>query len=261
MKRTIILITVSLALATSTANAYELIAFWHFNSVTEAGVLEQINGLGTSEAKSGYSKDAGAATVAKLSAWNDASDPSKGNLYGTNGGDSNQNFGAYGQGETSNWPSVVPNPAAGHSLQIVGSNNNNRSFIIELDDAITGCVLSYATRRGTSNYFTTQTIAWSTDNGATWTNAGTGSASSSDSWNTVSISLGDVFAKTSGSEKNLIRVTLSGASGDTGYNRFDNVRVDGTIVPEPMTMIFLAFSSLCLLAPGKIHRNKKQGGR
>lgn len=257
MKRTIFLIIVSLALATTSASAYELIAFWHFNSVTEAGVLEQINGLGTSAAKLGYGKDAGAATVAKLSAWNDASDPSKGNLYGTNGGASNQNFGANGSGETSNWPSVVPNPVSGYSLQIVGSNNNSRSFIVELDDAIKDCVLSYATRRGSSNYFTTQTIDWSTDNGVTWTNAGNGSALSDTSWNTVSITLGDVFAKTSGSEKNLIRVALSGASGDTGYNRFDNVRVDGTIVPEPMTMIFLAFSSLCLLAPGKMHRNKK----
>lgn len=257
MKRTILLITFGLALATSTANAYELIGFWHFNSVTEAGVLEQINGLGTSAAKLDYSKDAGNATVAKLSAWNDVSDPSKGNLWGNNGGASNQNFGANGSGETSNWPSVVPNPVAGYSLQIVGSNNNNRSFIIELDDAIAGCVLSYATRRGSSNYFTNQTIAWSTDNGVTWTNAGTGSALSDTGWNTVSVSLGDVFAKTSGSEKNLIRVTVSGASGDTGYNRFDNVRVEGTIVPEPMTMALLAFSSLCLLTPGKARRVKR----
>lgn len=253
MKRMILLTLVGLALTAGTANA-ALVAYWHFNGEAEAGALDQLTAFGTSGNKLEYAKDSGTG-VAELSVWGTA-DTSEGNLYGSNGGAQPNNFGAIA-GTTVN---ALTGVVAGYSLEISGRQNEGKYFLVELDDGISSCVLTYATMRSataptTTNPFTTQTIAYSTTNGVganAWTNWGTITPQYLSGFQTATVNLGNVFQNTWGHEKNLIRITVSGTSPtgvDIGYNLFDNVQVNGTIThpaPEPATVTLLALGSLLL---------------
>ncbi|NLX13520.1 MAG: hypothetical protein GXY44_07700 [Phycisphaerales bacterium] len=251
MKRTLIITVLGLALTAGVANA-DLIAYWHFNDVTEAGALDQIDGLGTSAAKTAYTMDDGTGSGAVISAWDDGSAP-VGTLVGTNGGAASNNFGA-DAGTTVNATNGTP---AGSGLQVAGSDNNGASIIIKLDDALWNCVLSYASSR-TTNGHATQTIDYSTDGGSNWENWGIINpqvGTTTPSWGTATVNLGDVLDNTSGA--NMIRITLAQVGGqfpDYASTWFDNIQVKGDSVPEPMTMAFLALGSVCLLVTGKTRR-------
>jgi len=230
-------------LLAASANATN-IAFWHFDDQTNLGTsLYRINPLGTTDAKTEYSKDIGTG-AAEISVWGDA-DVSEGNLVGTNGvasGSTDNNFGSF-QGNTLN--DIRDPQNAGGSLSIIGTSNNSHYFLIELDDVIQNCVLSYATR-GTATGYDTHTLDYSTDNGATWHARESHAANKTATWAVHTVAFGDVFNQTSGHESNLIRMTVSGATGTSGNNRFDNILVTGTIVPEPAALALLAFGGLFL---------------
>ncbi len=258
MKRIVILTVVGLALATSIANA-ELIAYWHFNDVTTGvGTLSRINGFGTTTNMLEYAKDTGSGTYAGISAWNDG-DTTVGTLYGSNGGGSTDNFGA----TTGTTVNATAGANAGYALQIAGDDNNNNYFIIELDDAIESCVLTYASSRSASGH-AQQNIAYSIDGGSSWTSWGNitpQSGTTGPSWGLVTVNFGDVFKNTWGSEKNLIRITVTevpqgAAYPNNGSSYFDNIQINGDIVPEPMTMAFLALGSVGLLITGKARRDR-----
>ncbi len=241
MKKMICVLSV-LALCGFAASA-ENIAFWNFNDSTNLGTsLYQINPLGTVGAQTDYPNDLGTGT-AEISVWQAPGDTSFGNLFGTNGGAENQNFGSYA-GNVLN--DISPTPTAGGSFSILGTENNGRYFLIELDDAIEDCVLTYATR-GTGTGFNTHSYSYSTDNGASWTFFESHAAQQTSTWVLHTVNFGDVFAATSGHENNLIRVTLSGATSTNGNNRFDNILIAGTIVPEPTSLLLLALGAVGLL--------------
>lgn len=258
MKRTIILTVLGLTLAAGSVHA-DLVAYWHFNSVTEAGALDRINGLGISTGMLEYAKDAGTGSAAGLSAWNDG-DTTVGTLSGANGGAASDNFGA-GVGTALN---ASGGAVAGNGLQIAGDANNNKYFIIGLDDAIESCVLTYASSRSASGH-AQQNIAYSIDGGSNWTSWGNitpQSGTTSPNWRVETANLGDVFKNTWGPEKNLIRITVTtvtaGANQDFASSYFDNIQINGDIVPEPMTMAFLALGSVGLLITGKARRARGQ---
>jgi hypothetical protein len=219
------------------------IAVWNFNDATAldpGGSLWRINPLGEPGGELEYASDHGIG-VAELSAWG-AGDASEGNLYGTNGSASaspTQNFGGYA-GNTLN---AYGSDVAGDALAMLGSLNDGRYFLLELDNAISGCVLTYATR-GTATGYSNHVFDYSTDNGATWTNWGTLAANKTSTWTTTTVNFGEVFASTSGHESNLIRITVTGGGGTNGNNRFDNMRINGTIVPEPASLILFVLAGL-----------------
>jgi hypothetical protein len=214
------------------------IAYWNFNDASPLdpnGSLWRINPLGPPENPLEYARDFGIGT-AELSVWG-TGDSSEGNLYGTNGSASSsptQNFGGY-SGTTLN---AQHGDSAGDSLAMLGSNNDGRYFLLEIDDAISGCVLTYATR-GTSTGYSNHVFDWSTDNGTTWHNWGTLAANKTSTWTITTVNFVDVFAGTAGHESNLIRIMVTGGGGTNGNNRFDNILISGTVVPEPASILLL----------------------
>ncbi len=233
MRKLVCILGVWMACAAAVNADY--VAFWNFNDTTNVGTnLWRINPLGTVGNEAEYTRDIGLGG-ARISVWGSGG----GNLAGTNGGTESQNFGSY-TGTTLN--DISGTPTAGGSLSILGTDNNDRSFVIKLDDPIDNCVLTYATR-GTSTGFGIHQFAYSTDGGLTWQEYGTLDANKTSSWLVFTKDFGSVFAATSGPNTNLIRITVSGAASHNGNNRFDNILVSGTIVPEPAGLLLLALGA------------------
>lgn len=235
-----LLILGTLVLCAGAACADE-IAYWNFNDVSPVpgadpnAPLWRINPLGAPDNMLEYLRDYGVG-AAELSVWG-TDDPSEGDLFGTNGSSSQSpthNFGGF-SGTTLNGR---PGEVAGDSLAIIGSENAGHYFLLELDDAITGGVLTYATR-GTSTGFNYHNIDYSTDNGATWFDLALLSSNPTSTWQVFTVNIGDVFANTYGHESNLIRIMVEGGGGSNGNNRFDNITISGTIVPEPASLLLL----------------------
>lgn len=240
-------IGLALLVGAASANAAN-IAFWNFNNSTNVtGVstdLWRINPFGTSSAKTDYSKDTGDG-AGRISVWGTGT--AAGNLSGNNGDfptpNANNNFGSY-TGATLNDIGVPQ--VAGSSLSMTGSDNNGRSFLIKLDDKLSGVTLSYATR-GTSTGYATHTIDYSTDGGATWAALESHAANKTSTWAVHTVNVGNIFQSTYGFDKNIIRISVAGATSTNGNNRFDNILVTGTIVPEPATMSLLGLAGLAML--------------
>jgi hypothetical protein len=137
--------------------------------------------------------------------------------------DNTDNFG----GSTMDAPTF--SSTAGDAFCVVGSNNNASSFIINASTlGFKDIQLTYTTR-GTASGFTTHTIDYSLD-GTNYTNITsiTGRTATSFSLQTISfISL----AAANNNPNFKIRITVSGASSSSGNNRFDNIRITGTISP------------------------------
>jgi hypothetical protein len=217
------------------------IAYWNFNDVSPVpgsdpnAPLWRINPLGSPDNMLEYVRDYGVG-AAELSVWG-MGDPSEGDLVGTNGSPNlnpTNNFGGF-TGTTVNGR---PGEVAGDSLAIIGSENSGRYFLLELDEAITDGVLTYATR-GTGTGYSFHNIDYSTDNGATWFDLAYLNANMTSAWQPFTVNIGDVFASTYGHESNLIRITVESGGGTNGNNRFDNITISGTLVPEPASLLLL----------------------
>jgi hypothetical protein len=243
MKRMVCVLGVLVLFATM-ASAAE-IAYWNFNNTTNLGGpstdLWRVNPWGAPGTEAEYQKDYGDVSGAELSVWG-ALDPSEGNLVGTNGGVANNNFGSF-TGTTTN---AQHGDIAGSSFSPVGNGNNGKYFLIEFDEAVTGLVLTYATR-GTGTGYDTHWFDYSTDNGATWISAGSLPANKTSTWSTLTVNFGNVFQSTFGHESNLIRLTVTGATSTNGNSRFDNMLLTGTIVPEPASLVLLGLGAVALL--------------
>jgi hypothetical protein len=118
---------------------------------------------------------------------------------------------------------------AGEAFCIVGSNNNSVSFIINASTlGFKDIQLTYATR-GTASGFTDQTIDYSLD-GTNYTNSTTITGRNVTSFSLQTISFVSLTAANNNPNFK-IRITLSGASSTSGNNRFDNIRITGTVSP------------------------------
>jgi hypothetical protein len=230
-----------LVVSVAVANA-DNIVFWNFHDTTNlggTGDLWRINPFGVVGAETEYASDFGVGT-GELSVWG-TEDASEGNLVGTNGGPANNNFGSF-TGTTLN---DVSGSTDTSSFSPVGSGNNGHYFLIEFDDALQGAVLSYATR-GTATGFASHIFDYSTDGGATWTYFTTLAAQMTSTWVVKSVDFGDLFINTSGHESNMIRFAVDGATSVSGNNRYDNILVAGTIVPEPTSLLLLGLGAVAL---------------
>ena len=225
----------TLAIGTMTVAANAELAFWNFNDTTDLGTsLEQINPLGSAGSETTYSNDSGSLS-ARISAWGGGA--TDGNLSGTNGvvaGTTANNFGSF-VGTTDGDMGT----GSGGSLSIIGTANNGNYFTIAFDSAVANLTLSYWTR-GTGTGYDTHTLSYSTDGGTNLTQIDTHAANQTSTWAEHTFDFGSVFDSTSGSDMNVIYVMVSGASGTSGNNRFDNI----SLVPSPGALALLGLAGL-----------------
>jgi hypothetical protein len=113
-----------------------------------------------------------------------------------------------------------------------GLVNNGRSFTIRAStEGYDGIVMNTATRR-TAEGYTSQAIAYSVDGGQTFTSVTTINDLPIDTYVTREVS----FAGVQGAANNpnfQIRVTVTGATHASGNNRWDNLRITGTVAAAP----------------------------
>jgi hypothetical protein len=248
MRKLIIVAAALTVVGMSAAAQADVIAYWNFNNGVNLGGSTgcfSLTSIGSPTASAEYPSDFGTGT-AELSVWNTGGgDSSEGNLVGPNGtgGTVASNMICSFAGTTLN---SLNADASGGSLSPVGSAQNGLSFLVEVDSAVSGAALTYATR-GTGTGYNTHTFEYSTDGGANWTSLGSQASNQTATWSTTTLNLGNLFAGTSGHESNMIRVTITGASSTNGNNRFDNMQLTGTLVPEPATMSLLALGALALI--------------
>jgi phosphatidylserine/phosphatidylglycerophosphate/cardiolipin synthase-like enzyme len=121
---------------------------------------------------------------------------------------------------------------AGQSFAVQGGTalaNNGRHFDVNFSTrGHEDIVFSYATR-GTASGFNSQRAEFSVDGGQTWTFIGQETDSRNTSFFLVRYDLSG-FTALNNAANAIIRITLNGATNDTGNNRFDNIAVEGTFV-------------------------------
>jgi hypothetical protein len=215
----------SLFLAFTEASQAALLAGFNFNNNTVGSPtsnLGTLNTTGTAEVFNSTTEILSPAThgVRASTATIDLS-----GIGGSMGGTPSNNWGTFA-GSTEN---AVTGDSSGAALAVVGSGNNNASFVITVSTlGYEDVVLTYATR-GTSSGFSTHVWAYST-NGTDFTNVATITGRTSTSFSTQTVDLSSVSAADNLSTL-WFRVTLSGATATNGNNRFDNIQINA--VPEP----------------------------
>jgi hypothetical protein len=225
MKKIIQLITAAGVLAASSLSAQNLISYWDQNSNSLPG------GFGFLPADFPQSADQGSGTL------------TIGNfdmtVDGTTGAYSYiQSFG----GSTTN---ALAGVASGGSLSPqggvdVGGAFSNNGMYIDLNVStagFAGVTVSWA-QRGTSTGFDSRSFSYSADGGGSFNvvNVDTGALGST--WTTQTYDLSAITAIDDNMDV-VFRITLDGATGGNGNNRFDNILVTAA-VPEPATYAALA---------------------
>lgn len=110
-----------------------------------------------------------------------------------------------------------------------GANNSNNGMSILISVSTEGfedIVVSWA-QRGTNTGFNSRQFAWSADGGTTFTDFGSDSGTLGSSFQVQAYGLVGV-SELNDNANVVFRITLDGATGATGNNRFDNIRVAGT---------------------------------
>ena len=122
------------------------------------------------------------------------------------------------------------------ALALANLSANGKSMIISLD--MTGyqdLVLSLATR-GTSTGFNTHDWAWSTD-GVNYTSLISNAANQTSTWSTETVDFTGTGLDNAPTA--YISLTVNGATGTTGNNRFDNILLNVSAIPEPTSLSLL----------------------
>ncbi len=116
----------------------------------------------------------------------------------------------------------------GGSLSPQGcADTANNGMYIELAVSTVGYqapVISWA-QRGTASGFDSRQFAWSDDGGDSFTGVGSDEGTLGSSWVLAEYDLAGIDSLADNPDV-VFRITLDGASGATGNNRFDNIRID-----------------------------------
>ncbi len=155
----------------------------------------------------------------------------------------------FGSGTSDNWGSFggttvgqVVGSFPGGSLSITGSGNNGSFFDIVAD--LTGWQdidVTWA-NRGTGTGFNSRTVSVSTD-GVNFTQIYTSAGALGSSF---TAELADAGALLDGASNAIIRFTVDGATSGSGNNRFDNIALNGTAIPEPAGIALLVLGGLLI---------------
>ena len=118
-----------------------------------------------------------------------------------------------------------------------GTDAGNNGGYIQFAFDMTGLmdlVVSYDSR-GTSTGFSTHTWSWGTD-GVTFTNFDTLSDRTSTTFTTLTL---DPLTALNNVSTAFLRVTVDGATASNGNNRFDNIQLNASAIPEPTSGLVL----------------------
>lgn len=136
---------------------------------------------------------------------------------------------------------------AGNSLSLIAaSGTTGNGTFLTLQVSLSGLanpLLEFATQ-GTATGFTSNQLAWSVD-GSTFTDFGS-AYDAPDSYALQSFDLSTVDALDHAASA-WLRLTFDGATGTTGNNRLDNLRITTTPAPEPSALMLVAGGSLLTL--------------
>lgn len=183
-------------------------------------------------APAGYDPGVGVPNAANYGAYIDVSGLAGDNF--TSG--TNDNWGSFG-GTSANMPG---GSFAGGSLSVTGSGNNNRSFSIVADlSGWQNISVSWA-QRGTSTGYSTREVEVSTD-GVNFTSIYAEAGVLGSSWIVETAAAGNLL---DGASMAIIRFTLNGASSTNGNNRFDNIVLEGTVIPAPASLALAGLGGL-----------------
>ncbi len=208
-----------------------LLAYWNFNGLTTS------TNNGTTYVPSSGSQSGTASLTVGVNSSDNA---------GTNRGINS--FGGSATNALNSDPTGQALAIQGSSLEtgsVVANNGATLTFqfsTIGFEDA----VLSFATQR-TGTGFNSNQVAYST-NGSTFTDFGStynpatsfGSGAGLQTFDLSSINTLDNVAAV------YLRITLGGATNISGNNRFDNIQINATAIPEPTSAAVLG--SLALLS-------------
>lgn len=140
-----------------------------------------------------------------------------------------------------------PGIASGGSLSPQGGSdqvNNGMSILINVSTSnLEDIVVSWA-QRGTGSGFDSRAFAYSTD-GTNFTDVGTDTGTLSSSWEIETYDLSSI-TDIDDQDAVTFRITLDGATGGSGNNRFDNITVEGTVIPEPTSLALLGLGGLLI---------------
>lgn len=119
-----------------------------------------------------------------------------------------------------------------------GQENNGNSFVLAFPTTgYESITLSFWARR-TGTGFNNNTIEYSTNGGSSYTNLTTFSPSSSSGGSVESFDFSGISAINNNADFQ-IRITLNGSTSSTGNNRYDNIKLEGTVV-LPINLISFA---------------------
>ncbi len=124
-----------------------------------------------------------------------------------------------------------------------GTDSQNNGGYLQFAFDMTGLmdlVVSYDTR-GTSSGFTTHIWSWSTD-GASFTDFDTLTDRNVTTFSTLTL---DPLNALNNVSTAFLRLRVDGATGTTGNNRFDNVQLNASAIPEPTSgMVLVGLAGL-----------------
>lgn len=137
-----------------------------------------------------------------------------------------------------------PTFAAGQALAVRGVadlDNNGRYFEFSTSFAgLRNAEVSWA-QSGTATGFSSRAFSFSI-NGSDFTEVGTDTGALSASWETESYDLSSFTALNNASTA-WFRVTLDNATNAAGNNRFDNLTIRATAVPEPTSLVLVGLAA------------------
>lgn len=132
---------------------------------------------------------------------------------------------------------------SGGSLSIVGDAINGQWFDVALDATLyQDLVISWA-QRGTATGFDSRTVSVSTD-GQNFTEIYSNSGTLSSTWTTE---IADASSMLDGASNAIFRFTLDGATSGNGNNRFDNILIQGNLIPTPGSAAILGLAGLAAI--------------
>ena len=223
---------IALSIGLGTAASADVVAYWDQNSNDLGGGL-----FGFTPADFPQPADQGTGTLT-LEDFD--------MTVGANGAYSTiQSFG----GSTEN---ALPAVASGGSLSPQGGDDgtgaqSNNGMSIVLTASTTGLedvIVSWA-QRGTSTGFNSRAFSYSTD-GVNYTLVDTDTGALGSTFVTESYDLSSITALDDAPAV-FFKITLDGATSATGNNRFDNILIEASVIPEPASVVLMGLGAVAML--------------